>query len=850
MKSLTITSLLLLSITFGTYAKTISFDEATLIAQKFLQQSSTVSKKAPFDANTLKRVNSFSIAEKYHLKNADQFFHIFNIAENNGFIIVSADDRAKAILGYSDSGSFDIANLPENFINWLSVYENEIKYLISQPENTSLKSAVASENKQSAALYATSIPPLLRNIKWNQFAPYNLLCPSIDEAKNKAATGCAATAMAQVMKYYNWPVSGTGSNSYTTTTLKIPLSVNFSRTKYDWTNMTDTYNASSTEIQKNAVATLMYHCGVAVNMDYNKSSSATTTDVGKALIKNFDYDKNLQIYMRSYYTKAEWEYFLKTELNVGRPVLYNGMTSKIGHIFVCDGYDSNGLYHFNWGWSGIADGYFELSALNPNETGIGGGNADGYNVDQYIVKGIRKPTTFTTPTYIIHTDQPFTSSVDSFLRKGSFDIYAKSVYNRGLNTFSGNIALGLYNENNLVQILKNYLFTDLKSFFGWTTYDFSSVTIPASVSNGNYRIYLIYKSSSESNWTKMRGKTGTPDYLSVNITSTYIKLSTPTDVLPKLTLNSLNKIGNLYQNKTGRFAANITNTGGEYISKLAIYLQSTTKPEVFQYVAIDPVVIATGETKELLFNDTITLAPGLYNASILYDRSNNPVNITSWSQLGNTVAVSVQPEPTGTPNLALKGLISFPDPQNILKSHATLNATITNTGNYFENKLIAFIFPLSTGSSIGYIGRQTAILDQNETKVVSFKGSISLEPADYRIGVYYLNSTKTWTRVTPNDFSLITFNLKEDTTTLNMLITDEGILYPNPAIDVINFRSEMKINRIRIIDLQGKEIKRIIPENQGTVTISVGDLHNGIYLLYSETENNSKVYKFIKKSKL
>lgn len=835
-----------LLIAFITNAKQRHQTDAMAIATQFYQHINNGSQKARFNSENLKPVDPFELTENNNQKNSDSFFHIFNVGQNNGFVIVSANDKAKTILGYSDNGAFDINDIPESFKSWLKVYQNEIGFLNTQTESTSIQQLNVNENTEVNNAFASSVSPLLKSIKWNQGTPYNLLCPVIDSTNSsKAVTGCGATALAQVMKYYNWPVSGTGSKSYTTATLKIPLSVDFSKTQFDWANMTDMYNTTSTDVQKNAVATLMYHCGVAVNMDYNKTSSAYTTDIAKALFTYFGYDSNLQVYIRDYYTKSEWENFIKTELNAARPVLYNGQASDGGHIFVCDGYDSNGLFHFNWGWGGASDGYFELSALNPNDLGIGGGNAGGYNGNQYIIKGIQKPNATSTPSYIVNTNYPLTCSISSTSRTGTFDINLQKIYNYGVNILAGNLGLGLFNGKTLVQVLKSANI-NLNSFYGWTNYNFTSATIPSSIASGTYQLYAIFKASSETNWTIVRGKVGTPNYLNVTVASSSLQFSPPTDAYPKLTLNSFNKTGNFYQNKTGRFTANITNNGSEYNSKITIYLQSVDNSEINQSVAIDPENIANGETKELNFNGLVTLAPGQYDLSIRYDVNNNPANSITWSQLGNNVRVEILPEPIETPALSLVSSVSFPDANRIFKSNAILNATIVNTGGYFENKIIAFIFPTTTGSSIGYLGHQTGIIDQNETKTFSFTGSIGLNSGDYRIGVFYLNSSNSWTRITPNGYSLIPFNLKDDLTAFDIRNYEDGIMYPNPVTDIIFVKSDLKINSVKIFNLLGKEVKSVFPQMSGIIAIDVNNLQTGTYILQYQSEEGIKVNKFIK----
>lgn len=292
----------------------------------------------------------------------------------------------------------------------------------------------------------TSIAPMLGGIRWNQGDPYNALCPVITSTGKRTMTGCVATAMAQVMMYYNYPASGQGATSYTSETHKFQLSSDFSKVAFDWANLTGTYSSTSTAIQKNAVATLMYNCGVAVNMNYDLSSGAQTKAMAEAMRKYFKYDQNLELYSRNYYTRDEWSNLLKSELNAGRPLLYAGYSRDGGHQFVCDGYDANGFFHFNWGWGGSSDGYFQISALDPSEQGIGG-SSGGYNGGQSIVVGLQKPTTGSSFVPQIHMNDTISYSADSLLRTQSVSFGVSKLYNYGVNIFAGQIGIGLYNEN-------------------------------------------------------------------------------------------------------------------------------------------------------------------------------------------------------------------------------------------------------------------------------------------------------------------------------------------------------------------------------------------------------------------
>ena len=239
-------------------AKKRTVAEATQLAGLFINSSSSGTQKVPSITGFKLTLVYSSLKQKLSSEN-DAYYYVFEKGNDAGYVIVSGDDRAKTILGYTDEGHFDISALPENLKYWLSFYENEIKSLPDISVQTTVNDTnTLSKVKSISTSTLSAVAPLLGNIKWNQGSPYNNFCPVVDSINNvKAVTGCVATGMAQVMKYYNWPIQGTGSNSYITTTLKIAQSIDFSQTQYDWSNMSDTYSASSTKVQNDAVATLM-----------------------------------------------------------------------------------------------------------------------------------------------------------------------------------------------------------------------------------------------------------------------------------------------------------------------------------------------------------------------------------------------------------------------------------------------------------------------------------------------------------------------------------------------------------------------------------------------------------------
>lgn len=318
---------------------------------------------------------------------SQESYYVFPNANSKGFTIVSGDDRLPEIVGYSSQGSYDENNLPEGFVSFMKAYQN-LYNKVNLGDAEALKNLAeikAWRNKKNASAASTSaVAPLLGNIEWDQTSPYNNMCPKYDSV-HVAATGCVATAMAQVMAYYKYPKQLKADipgyvNRWNGIPMEIPT-ITQEEGVYDWDNMLPKYNkeANATQQQKDAVAKLMYHCGAAVQMTYGQESAASVS--ASKLAKYFGYDADLMMDLsRSSFTLDKWMQIIDTELAAGRPVLYGGQASDGGHQFVCDGKDGEGLYHINWGWSGSQNGYFDLSLLNPEKGGTGSGNStEGYN---------------------------------------------------------------------------------------------------------------------------------------------------------------------------------------------------------------------------------------------------------------------------------------------------------------------------------------------------------------------------------------------------------------------------------------------------------------------------------------
>ena len=407
-------SLLLTATTL--FAERVSQEDAALVAKNFMSASTA-------QPGVKKSTGAKMVLKKAASATENQYY-VYENASGEGWVMVAADDAITPILAYSKTGTFRTDNMPINVRKWLGKYDNFIKkveadgFVATEEAQNQWKKLRKGLPDDPAGTVV--IGPLVQT-QWDQDEPYNNLCPGTGtsgQGSTKAYTGCVATAMAQVMKYWNWPVKGTGSHSYTplnpntggSQTKYGTQSANFGNTTYDWDNMLNKYTSSATSTQKTAVATLMYHCGVATEMmygDYEWGGSGTyTTNYGSwtesdnaqnALYNYFGY-KQATGYMRDGYTyqgtkyydswtDAAWTAMVKEELDKSHPIMYGGAGDEGGHSFICDGYDTQNYFHFNWGWSGSNDGWYKLDNLVPGSGGAGGGSYS-FSEDQDVIIGI------------------------------------------------------------------------------------------------------------------------------------------------------------------------------------------------------------------------------------------------------------------------------------------------------------------------------------------------------------------------------------------------------------------------------------------------------------------------------
>lgn len=538
-------------------AENIGQSEALQKAKAFLQQ----------------RNKSVSQDNKATRQTSDeQPYYAFN-ATDGGFVIVSGSDRTDAVIGYSDSGTFDEDNMPSNLKAWLDEYKRQIEYVEANK--------IDAVSKQTRAASMAAIQPLVKTT-WGQNTPYNDLCPSVKVSgeKQTCPTGCVATAMAQILKYHEWPQNMSALPAYTTKTRNISMPA-LSATTFDWSNMANSYAGTTTVAQQNAVAKLMLYCGQSVEMDYQPAGSGTNV-FSSTFTEYFNYDEATAFdASRDFYTTSEWESLLYGELSKGRPLYYaGGVYNGDGHAFICDGYDGNGYWHINWGWNGSSDGYFKLSVMNPENQGTGGSSAsEGYTMSQYVVGGLQpnkngvnsQALRATAYSISLQGSNVFTRSSKSsdfknikveyqlanwtgqdFLLEHGLALYKDGVFVKNIYTSSKNISF----EN-------DYYYTIPVTF-----------SMGAGLSDGTYSIRSISRQYGSSEWLLCHNGVAC-DITAVISNGTVLTLkasNSTSETGMSCKVNSVQYGGKLRANGATTITANITNTSKVNVCDLYVFI--------------------------------------------------------------------------------------------------------------------------------------------------------------------------------------------------------------------------------------------------------------------------------------
>jgi len=506
-------------------ANPVDLNTAKTIGYSFLSRTTNVS--------LAKGVNDLQVAYTATANvngTSTPCYYVFNAA--NGFVIVSADDNVMPVLAYSNELPFGTAAMPAHVKWWMDTYTNQISYMIKN--NIAATSDVKAKwntlsNASNIAPLAktTNVIPLLHTT-WDQLPMYNAQCPGT--GANLAVTGCVATAMAQVMKFWGWPAVGAGSHSYTDPNYG-SQSADFGATAYNFSSMGLSLTSTSPAASQTAIAKLMYHCGVSVNMGYSPTGSGAavelrqaygqTTCAETALKTYFKYKPTLHGDSRTDYANtAAWVAALETDINAGRPVLYTGFGTSDGHCWVADGYETigaNTYFHFNWGWSGQSNGYFTVDSLAPPALGAGGGNGN-FNNNQGAIFGIQPLTSIVagTSNMKMNADINMPNSPQAYDQSFTF---TANILNATGAAFTGDITAEVFDHN-------DKLVTTLPAISTTIPNNASTGAITFTPSNQNvfmmipdvYSIRIYYRTNGGS-WTLVSDNANYVNYSSLEIAS-------------------------------------------------------------------------------------------------------------------------------------------------------------------------------------------------------------------------------------------------------------------------------------------------------------------------------------------
>ena len=462
-------------------------EQAACVASEFLSSKNTPAVRRMQQAEKAATVTApVEIAYTQMQVDNEPAVYVFN--GEDGFVLVSAEDDARAILGYSDHGRFDATDMPENMQFWLQMYADE---LASKP-TSSLKGRVQRRIAAHAQATYPTISPILGEVEWGQDEPYNNLCPMV--GNERSVTGCVATAISQIMYVHKYPAKGIGSKTYTTESHGLRLNVNFGATTYDWGNMLPDYKNNYNSTQANAVATLMYHVGVAADMDYDPDGSGAISSAALAAITEyFGYNKSIHVLPKDFMKEETVLQTVASDLQEGRPVYISGSTvNQEGHAFVCDGMQSDGYLHINWGWNGSGNGYFALSALDPENQGTGGSASDLAFTEGVCLYTNIKPSAGGEAMPLVTVDKLTRTSSDAINKTTAVGFSLDAFTSTGIATAAGMVTYFIYNNaGEVVNKVKIGTF-ELDPGYGYTSAINISQKLPSNLAQGDYELEIRY----------------------------------------------------------------------------------------------------------------------------------------------------------------------------------------------------------------------------------------------------------------------------------------------------------------------------------------------------------------------
>jgi len=855
-------TLVILIISVSLFGKEIPFETARKVAENFLIRnvSNQLKSNATFELNLVQvsKHEAFNRSLKKSSGTREQLLYLFSINHDEGFIIIAADDDAIPVLAYSLETNFDPDHMPSNYQKWIEGYKKQIRYIKAHPEQVSDETSITWERllsgRSTGSTKSTSAVPPLLTTTWSQGNFYNDLCPYDATADQRAVTGCVATAMAQIMKYWNYPEQGSGYHSYSHD-LFGTISANFGASIYDWSSMPDAVSAPN-----DAVATLMFHCGVSVEMDYSVESSGAyvisdrspvTHCAEYALKTYFNYDNTLHGVIRDNYTTSSWTDLLKTELNEGRPIEYAGFGSGGGHAFVCDGYNESDYFHFNWGWGGYYDGYFSIDALDPGGTGIGGGDG-GYNSGHQAIIGIKPPSSGEAG-YNLTLYEDLSISENPLFYGDPFTIHT-DIANYGSGAFSGDFAAAIFD--------KDYVFVEFAETLEGVTLeaerhytdglDFNN---PGSLSflPGDYFAGIYYRPTGE-NWMAVG------DSLHSNLLEFSVYYSSDIELYSEFLVSEGTSIE---QHLPFTVTADILNEGhGTFTGTFSVDLYDMEG----NYVQVVEEIGGASLDSGYFYNDVvftsggISVEPGSYLLALTHKADGGDWILSGSSYATNPIKVIVKAAPL-SPDIYESNdssEISYVLTPNFVDNVANLdtegsNTHITTDKDFYKIELESgFVYTISARAHDSYNSGNQEVYSNDVIWSYSLDGLWSELYDDvmetdivhsgagellFGVAPYFEGQTGTY---------LLDIQISRTAIVSTTLLEEDKLnIYPNPATDLIQIESSGLIERVEIYDAKGRMVQTM-DTHSTSVSTNISGLSKGIYLLHVTRENQTSVHKIVK----
>ena len=828
---------------------------------------------------------SASMGNDYSCQKYGNIYAVNNA--DGGWVLVSADDCVRPILAYSPDGKFSLDNVSPATKAWFDNYNEQItiaQTIELQSEGEAAREWKQLKNGKTRSKSAEFVEPLVKT-KWNQSPLYNNDCPEING--EKAVTGCVATAMAQVMNYWQWPKHGYGFHEYKSQNCGT-LATLFGM-EYEWNYMPEQLDNSSPEEYVDAVADLMSDCGISVDMNYdvasNGGSGAYPQKVKNAMVRYFKYSPDMTLEQKDNYAEDEWIAKLKNELNNNRPILYYGCGGGSGHAFVCDGYDVNDYFHFNWGWNGRGDAYYYINELTPKENGIGATITGTYSNNQQAYFGVKPSNDKQDYNLRMYDNSLLAFDEDgnqsNMFKLGTDTYYRAKIENYGDTDFSGTFAVAVFDYSDRFVNISNEVHIDLPA--NSYTSEEIEFKIDRSLSYVTYKDYLaalVYKDALSEDWVLVSHNSNLLNVFAFSV-DYWAPISVNSEILVFDTLNrkvtnqefiqddiytcTISVINNGTEDYTGYFVLSLTDTKGVSAQNIGRYqLEQPLKPD---------------SALTINFIDSIKVESGSYILTLGYAEGESSSEEVELLSLAGSVNGGVNPVFFDVKAEYLPD--EYEDNNNIENAYVftldysndrahILTLRKDNDGYHYANlnrydDIDYYKFDLTQGYD--YYIYATLYNNKDEaaqttaddvTVEYSYDGENWFEGHDYEYrfsknfsdsdrndklivnsgGSVYVRISHPWgkkgTYIFDADVIRTANNSSQEETNVSSIenVQTEISVCPNPATDYLTISSSdcYTINNVVIYDCQGRKVL-----SSNNPQINVSRLNNGIYIVEIQT---------------